>query len=188
MEKHFKQVPSNLLRVVIYGPESTGKTTLAKQLAGYYHTNWVKEFARDYLQKKWDNKKEVCALDDLPAIVEGQINSENQAISTANKILFCDTNVLVTRVWSETHFQGYCNPKIIDCSEKFKYDFYLLTGIDVPWQKDDLRDRPNDRQTMFDYFKNMLDQLNENYAILEGNKEKRLKKAIILIDELLKKT
>ena len=178
MEKDFKQVPSNLLRVVIYGPESTGKTTLAKQLAGYYHTNWVKEFARDYLQKKWDNKKEVCALDDLPAIVEGQINSENQAISTANKLLFCDTNVLVTRVWSETHFQGYCNPKIIDCSERFNYDFYLLTGIDVPWQKDDLRDRPNDRQTMFDYFKNMLDQLNENYAILQGNKEKDLKRPL----------
>ena len=57
MEKDFKQVPSNLLKVVIYGPESTGKTTLARQLASHYRTTWVEEFARDYLQKKWDQKK-----------------------------------------------------------------------------------------------------------------------------------
>ena len=64
MEKDFKQVPSNLLKVVIYGPESTGKTTLARQLAFHYQTTLVEEFARDYLQKKWDKKKEVCCRAD----------------------------------------------------------------------------------------------------------------------------
>jgi len=188
MEKDFKQVPSNLLKVVIYGPESTGKTTLTRQLASHYQTTWVEEFARDYLQNKWDQKKEVCSRADLPVIVAGQIQSENEAIIKAKRILICDTNILVTRVWSETHFNGYCDPQIAACCTKFHYDYYLLTGIDVPWQKDDLRDRPNDRQMMFDYFKNTLDQLRQNYSVLEGNQELRLQKAIDIIDKLLKKT
>ena len=187
MEKDFKQVPSNLLRVVIYGPESTGKTTLARQLASHYQTTWVREFARDYLQKKWDQKKEVCSRADLPIIVAGQIQLENEAIIKAKQILICDTNIVVTRVWSETHFKGYCDPQITACCKKFNYDYYLLTGIDVPWQKDDLRDRPNDRQMMFDYFKKTLDQLRENYSVLEGNQELRLQNAIAIIDKLLKK-
>ena len=188
MEKDFKQVPSNLLRVVIYGPESTGKTTLARQLSDHYQTTFVKEFARDYLQKKWDQKKEVCSRADLPIIVAGQIQLENEATTMAKQVLICDTNVVVTKVWSETHFEGYCDSQIASCCSKFHYDYYLLTGIDVPWQKDDLRDRPNDRQIMFDYFKNTLDQLGENYSVLKGNQEKRLRKAIAIIDKLLKKT
>ena len=187
MEKDFKQVPSNLLKVVIYGPESTGKTTLARQLAFHYQTTLVEEFARDYLQKKWDKKKEVCSRADLPIIVAGQIQSENEAIIKAKQILICDTNIVVTRVWSETHFKGYCDPQITASCKKFNYDYYLLTGIDIPWQKDDLRDRPNDRQMMFDYFKNTLDQLRENYSVLEGKQELRLQKAIAIIDKLLKK-
>ncbi len=188
MEKDFKQVHSNLLKVVVYGPESTGKTTLARQLASHYQTILVEEFARDYLQNKWDQKKEVCSRADLPIIVAGQIQSENEAIIKAKQILICDTNIVVTRVWSETHFKGYCDPQIVACCTKFHYDYYLLTGIDVPWQKDDLRDRPNDRQMMFDYFKSTLDQLRENYSVLEGNQELRLQKAIDIIDKLLKKT
>ena len=188
MEKDFKQVPSGLLRVVLYGPESTGKTTLAKQLAAHYQTAWVDEFAREYLQKKWDEKREVCAREDLPVIVAGQLQLENQAIAKARQLLFCDTNVVVTRVWSETHFDGYCDPLIIACTEQFRYDLYFLTGIDVPWEKDDLRDRPDDRQMMFDYFKDTLDKLQENYLVLEGNQEERFKKAVAAIDLLLKKT
>ena len=188
MEKDFKQVPSNLLKVVICGPESTGKTTLARQLSDYYQTTCVKEFARDYLQKKWDQKKEVCSRADLPIIVAGQIQLENEATTMAKQVLICDTNVVVTRVWSETHFDGYCDPQIVACCHQFHYNYYLLTGIDVPWQKDDLRDRPNDRQMMFDYFKNTLDQLGENYVILKGNQEQRLRKAINTINKLLKKT
>jgi|TARA_X000000950_G_scaffold41281_2_gene45114 NadR type nicotinamide-nucleotide adenylyltransferase len=188
MEKDLKQIPSSLFRVVLYGPESTGKTTLTKQLAAHYQTVCVEEFARDYLQKKWNQKKEVCTQADLAVIVSGQLQLENQAIANANQILFCDTNVVVTRVWSETHFDGYCDPQIIAYSEQFQYDLYFLTGIDVPWQKDDLRDRPNDRQMMFDYFKNTLDKLQKNYVLLQGNQEQRLEKAIGVIDQLLKKT
>ena len=88
MEKDLKQIPSSLFRVVLYGPESTGKTTLTKQLAAHYQTVCVEEFARDYLQKKWNQKKEVCTQADLAVIVSGQLQLENQAIANANQILF----------------------------------------------------------------------------------------------------
>ena len=73
MEKDLRQVSSHILRVVLYGPESTGKTTLAQALANYFETEWVQEFARDYLQKKWEEQQAVCTLEDLPIIVAGQL-------------------------------------------------------------------------------------------------------------------
>ncbi|MBT3443558.1 MAG: ATP-binding protein [Flavobacteriaceae bacterium] len=186
MEKDLRQLPSHILRVVLYGPESTGKTSLAKALAKHYQTQWVEEYAREYLQKKWEEQKAVCTLEDLPIIVEGQLESENQKLAKAHQVLFCDTNVMVTKVWSETHFNGYCDPDILHYSKKFSYDLYLLTGIDVPWKKDDLRDRPNDRQLMFNHFKKTLDQHKKKYRILEGDHKTRLKKAIEVIDGFLK--
>jgi len=186
MEKDLRQTHSHIPRVVLYGPESSGKTTLAEALAQHYQTEWVEEFARDYLQKKWEEQQAVCGLEDLPIIVKGQLERENQKAAQANKVLFCDTNVLVTRVWSETHFDGHCDPAILEVSKKLNYDLYLLTGIDVPWVKDDLRDRPDDRQSMFDHFKRTLDEMQKKYLILEGNPVARLNKAIAFIDPLLK--
>ena len=93
-----KQEPTSVLRVVVFGPESTGKTTLCKDLAAHYKTLWVPEFARVFLQDKWDKKKEACTREDLITIAQGQIRAENAALSKTNKILFCDTNVLVTQI------------------------------------------------------------------------------------------
>lgn len=176
---------SGCLRVVLYGPESTGKTTLAKALAAHYRTLWVPEFARSYLQEKWDRQKTVCTLADLPIIAQGQLAAENAAITQANRLIFCDTNILVTKVWSETHFDGYCAPELNTILENTHYDLYLLTSIDVPWEKDDLRDRPNDREEMFDYFKQQLVQCNFPFLLLEGNPKERLEKAVAAIDQLL---
>ena len=113
MEKNLKQQQSDCLRIVLFGPESTGKTTMAKALANHFNCNWVPEFARTYLQEKWDKSQEVCTLDDLLMIAEGQLTLENKALSQAERFLFCDTNVLVTRAWSETHFEGYCSPQLM---------------------------------------------------------------------------
>ena len=178
------QKPSKIFRVVVYGPESTGKTTLCQDLATHYKTQWVPEFARTYLQNKWDQKKEVCSLEDLPLVAKGQMESENQLITKANKILFCDTNILVTQIWSETHFDGYCDPMIQQAAEQVHYDFYLLTGIDVPWEEDDLRDRPNDRKNMFKYFHNNLIKRNLKFAHIKGSREKRIKFAQKAIDSI----
>ena len=179
------QTSSRCLRVVLYGPESTGKTTLAKALADHYQTSWVPEFARSYLQEKWDKQQAVCTLADLPIIAQGQLAAENTAIAQANRLIFCDTNILVTKVWSETHFEGYCAPELNTILAQTHYDLYLLTSIDVPWEKDDLRDRPNDRKQMFIYFKQQLEAYNFPFLVLEGSLEKRIQKAVNTIEQLL---
>lgn len=179
------QTSSRCLRVVLYGPESTGKTTLAKALADHYQTVWVPEFARPYLQEKRDKEEAVCTLDDLLIIAQGQLAAENAAIQKANKLILCDTNILVTKVWSETHFKGYCAPELNTILAQTHYDLYLLTSIDVPWEKDDLRDRPNDREQMFTYFKQQLVTYNFPFLVLEGNPQERVEKSLTAIDQLL---
>ena len=186
METNLQQQKSDCLRIVLYGPESSGKTTLAKALAKQFQTTWVPEFARNYLQEKWDQKKEVCSLEDLIIIAKGQINQENNIIEDANKFLFCDTNVLITKAWSETHFNGYCAPEIQYWVDTFKYDHYFLTDIDVPWQADDLRDSPNSRKQMFDYFENLLKNKKASYTLLKGNLNLRLEKAKVILETLKK--
>ena len=186
METNLQQQKSDCLRIVLYGPESSGKTTLAIALAKQFQTAWVPEFARNYLQEKWDQKKEVCSLEDLIIIAKGQINQENNLIEDANKFLFCDTNVLITKAWSETHFNGYCAPEIQYWVDTFKYDHYFLTDIDVPWQADDLRDSPNSRKQMLNYFENLLKNKKASYTLLKGNLNLRLKRAKKTLETLKK--
>lgn len=186
MEKTIQQEPTDCLRIVLYGPESTGKTTLAKALADEYKTTWVAEFARDYLQRKWDETKTVCTQEDLIVIAQGQLAAENKALKNAKNIVFCDTNIVVTQIWSETHFDGYCDPRIRAWAQRFHYDYYFLTATDVPWQADDLRDRPNQRAAMFNSFQNKLREKNLPFTVLEGSHEARMEKAKAQINELLK--
>ena len=184
MAKGIKQKKTNCKRIVIYGPESTGKTTLAYDLANYYKTSWAPEYAREYLQRKWDMYKEKCNLDDLINIALGQIKEENKMIPKSRKFIFCDTNVLVTKVWSETYFEGYCPAQIKNILKSVRYDYYFLTNIDVPWVKDDLRDRPDNREEMFNYFKNQLDINKIQYSVVSGDNQARLKKAILILDKI----
>ena len=185
MEKDLEQLNSGIIKVVINGPESTGKTTLTKQLAEYFNTEYVPEFARDYLQEKWDSKKEVCSKEDLLVIVKEQVNLENKLSSKANKILFLDTNIITTINWSITHFDGYCDPWIIKQTEFLKYHHYLITNIDIPWVKDDLRDSPNERDVMLSSLINQHHIRGLNYSIISGDRSKRLDEAIEIINNIL---
>ena len=185
MEEKLKQEPTDLIKVVLFGPESTGKTTLAKELATYYKTNWVPEYAREYLQNKWDNEQKTCEFHDLLPIAVGQMNLENKLSLTANKILFCDTDLLETKVYSETYYNGSCDTLIEKYALQNSYDLYLLTNIDIPWQADDLRDRPNQREIMFNYFKKTLEKYNKNFITLSGNKKTRLVTAVKEVDKLI---
>ena len=185
MEENLKQQPSTIIKITMFGPESTGKTTLAKQLAEHFDTVWIPEFARDYLQEKWDKTGLICEPDDLMPIAIGQTNLENEILSVANKFLFCDTNLMVTKVFSEIYY-NFCDPILDKAARKHKYDLFFLTDIDVPWEKDDLRDKPEERAKTFKAFKNALEENNKPYILLSGNKEQRLQKAISIINDLVK--
>jgi len=187
MEEKLKQNPSNCVKIVLFGPESTGKTTLSKQLAKHYGDSWVPEYMREYLQSKWDAAKQVCTYEDLIPIAEGQMKLENEGAKKANKILFCDTNLLEIKVYSEAYYNGSVPESIRKFSLENTYDLYLLTYIDTPWVPDDLRDKPDQRKEMFLLFKESLEKNHCNYSILKGDIESRLKKAIQTIDQLIEK-
>ena len=186
MEKNLKQANSDCIKVVLFGPESSGKTTLSRELSKYYNTLWVEEFARKYLQKKWDNEKKICELSDIIPIAEGQIKLENEFSIKSSNLLFCDTDILETKIYSETYFNGFCDPVLEKYAIENKYNLYILTDIDTPWIKDDLRDRPNNRKEMFLAFKESLIKYNRPFIQVSGDLKTRMKIAITEIDKLLK--
>lgn len=186
MEEKLKQKPSDCLKVVLFGPESTGKTSLAKKLAAHFKTEWVAEYMREYLQEKWDAGKGLCEPKDLIRIAEGQIAHENLKSKTANKILFCDTNLLELVVYSKAYYNDYCEPSILKHALNNTYDLYFLTNIDVPWVPDDLRDKPHDREGMFNKFKSTLRFYNKPFIQLNGNETERYETAVSVINKLLK--
>jgi nicotinamide riboside kinase len=183
MEKNLRQQKTAIIKIALFGPESTGKTTLAKQLAAHYETEWVPEFARDYLQKRWEENQHICEADDMLPIAYGQMSLENEKLSSANKYLFCDTNLMVTKVFSEIYY-GFCDPLLNEEALEHEYDLFFLTDIDVPWEKDDIRDKPEGRETVFSVFKQTLIDNKKPFITLSGNKESRLAKAAIIIDNL----
>lgn len=186
MEEKYRQQPANCIKVVLFGPESTGKTTLSKQLAKYYNTSWVEEYARDYLQNKWDKERKICEPEDLLPIAEGQMRLENKYAKQTNTVLVCDTDLLETKVYSEAYYSGTCNPILEHHAIENTYDLYFLTYIDTPWQADDLRDKPEEREQMFEAFEAALKKYNRPYVLLKGNKKERLNIAINHINQLLK--
>lgn len=186
MEEDLKQRPVNLVKVVLFGPESTGKTTLAKLLAEHYETAWVPEFARDYLQEKFDRTRIICEYSDMLPIARGQMQLENELAAEAKRVLICDTDLLETQVYSEQYYEGRVDPLLRKYAEMNSYDLYMLTSIDVPWEEDDLRDRPHQREEMFRAFEQALIDHDRRYVVLSGTLEKRLQDAIFHIDRLLK--
>ncbi|RTY76108.1 DUF4301 family protein [Flavobacterium sp. LS1R10] len=186
MEENLRQLSNGvtkIIKIALFGPESTGKTTLARQLADYYKTEWVPEFARDYLQEKWDSSQQICTVDDMLPIAYGQAKLENERTLIANKYLFCDTNLMVTKVFSEVYY-NYCDPLLHEAARAHEYDLFFLTDIDVPWEKDDLRDKAEGRESVFAVFKQSLIDNNKPFITLSGDQDLRLKKAIASVNDL----
>ena len=159
-------------KIIVTGPESSGKTTLCKALAKHFKFNFSKEFAREFLT----NLKRDYKQSDLLDIAKGQLESEQQA--TNNKQLSLhDTDLITIKIWSEYKY-GTCNNWIIEQIEKQKNEdrFYLLCKPDIKWEPDPLRENPNNRDELFEIYKNELEQLGHNYSIIKG--ENRLKDAI----------
>ena len=185
MEKKLEQDPINLVKVVLFGPESSGKTTLSRQLARFYNTVWVPEYARNYLQEKWNIERKTCEQKDMMPIAYGQMELENKLAKKADRILICDTDLLETKVYSQEFYNGFVDEELHKATLKNEYDLYLLTYIDTPWEEDDLRDRPEQRLEMFTAFEKALIENKKNYIVLKGDKKIRLKTATAAINAIL---
>ncbi|HLV15378.1 MAG TPA: ATP-binding protein [Xanthomarina sp.] len=185
MEEALKQQDSSCIKVVLFGPESTGKTVLAKQLAEHYKTLWVPEFSRTYAEEKAKNNEGLTQEDVLPIAI-GQMNLENSMAKQVDNLLICDTNLLETKVYSQAYYNGY-SPEILNrYAKKNEYNLYFLTNIDIPWEDDGIRDKPNERLDMFNAFQSALIENNLPYVLLKGSLAHRMEIAIKHINELLK--
>jgi NadR type nicotinamide-nucleotide adenylyltransferase len=185
---HWQYIPETVRpyfvkRVVIYGPESTGKTTLAEKLAAYYGTVWVPEFAREYLDKKaaWVEPS------DIPIIAEGQIASEALFAKQANRLLISDTDLITTSIYSQ-HYFGECPDSVLRQADAQEYDLYLLMDIDVRWVEDWQRPDPTNRQYFFDRFRNELEKRDRRYVVISGTYEERFDRARQAIDQLIRES
>lgn len=170
---------TEIIKVAIVGPESTGKTTLAMSLAQSYNSVWVPEFARDYLKHK--NGKYI--YDDLELIAKKQIEQEDLLYKKANHFLFCDTNLIVIKVWSDFVF-GKCSDFILDSLATRTYNVTLLTDIDIPWEDDPFREHPHKREELFSIYKNELQKQNIVYSIISSSHAVRLQSASKIINDL----
>ena len=168
-------------RILILGPESTGKSTLAEELAKYFGEPWVPEFAREYLEKLGRPYR----FEDLAEIGKGQVFQEDQLAQKANKFLFCDTDLRVIHIWSE-HKYGKTDPWVLEEIQRRTYHLILLTNTDLPWEPDPLREHPEPemRQYFFKRYLELAEKSGFPFMIVTGNQENRLESSVKVIEKL----
>ena len=168
-----------MTKVIVTGPESSGKTTLCKQLSEQFKILFTEEFSRKHI----DNLDREYLQEDLVIIAKEQL--KNEQLTRSNKQLSLhDTDLITLKIWSEYKY-GNCNDWIISQIEQQKQEkrFYFLCSPDIPWESDPQRENPHNRDKLFEIYKVELEQLGHNYFILEG--QKRLENSIKKITELI---
>lgn len=183
--EHWELIPPNvrehyLKRVCVFGPESTGKSTLTKNLAEHFRTIGVPEYARTYLEQLGTELSQERLLD----IARGQCASEDALAGAANKVLITDTDALLTTVWSKFLYNT-CSLDLSTLAESKNYDLYLLTDVDVPWVEDSVRYLPEDRKNFHALCEETLKKHGKNYVHVRGSWEERMATAVAAIDGLL---
>jgi NadR type nicotinamide-nucleotide adenylyltransferase len=185
-----------LKKIVIIGPESTGKSTLCEGLAAHYHTEWVQEYARGYMLTHGT----AYNYNDLSTIARGQLALEDAGAErgqreerkagaselTGDRVLFIDTDLYVMKVWSEYVF-GRCETWILKEIAARHYDGYLLCRTDLPWMKDELREYPDlaTRERLYHIYKDILVNQNVPWVEIGGSADERLINAIEAVERLL---
>lgn len=173
-------VPLPAKKVCVIGPECTGKTDLSMFLADHFKTVWVEEYARAYLNKLGRPYQE----HDLLKIAHGQLRMEEEWLRDANRLLVCDTNLVVIKIWSEVKY-NHCDPEILRLLSAQHYDLFLLTYIDIPWQDDPLREHPGMRQHLFDLYLKEMKAQSSPFVEIRGERDQRQKTAIEAVDKYI---
>lgn len=181
-----QHTPNTVFKVAILGAESTGKTTLCRDLAKHFKTLWVPEYMRSYLQNKWDKSGQTCSWEDLLPIAQGQIASENKLTLEVHQFaqseqtihyLFCDTSLFELMVYANWYY-GDCPDALTEAALTHHYDLILLTEVDVPWVADDLRDSPHERDSITERFKNELNSHHKPFRRIGGDREQRVQQVV----------
>jgi nicotinamide riboside kinase len=167
-----------MIRIVVTGPESTGKTTLAKQLSDKLQTDLISEFAREHLADIGLD----YTIDDLHVITEK--HHKNISLSQ-NSIQIVDTDFVVMKVWYDDKF-GSTPAKVIDLIGEDLFDLHILCAPDIPWEEDELREDPERRDELFNRYIEELERFRKNYIIAAGDVESRVEKSLKAINAILK--
>lgn len=173
-------VTSDIKKVAVIGPECTGKSELSAYLAEYFQTVWVPEYARGYLE----NLVRPYQQNDLLTIAHGQLRLEDEWIRDANRLLFCDTNLYVIKVWSEFKY-NVVDPEIMQTIANRKYDLYLLTYVDIPWEEDPQREHPHKREQLYNIYLREMQRQTVPFVEIKGERNLRRKSAVEAVEKLL---
>lgn len=161
-----------LRRIVVTGPESTGKTTLSMRLAEAANAEWVPEASRVYAERKGG---ELLASDVAP-IAREHIRLADAAAEKAQaegkQLLVADTDLLSTVVYAR-HYYRMVPPWVERVERARRADLYLLCDIDVPWIPDGIRDRPSNRDEMFALFRDALVRRKAPFVLVRGSWDER---------------
>lgn len=172
--------PYYIKRIVLSGPESTGKSVLSKKLAAHFDTNFVEEYGRTYCE---EIKNDLDPID-FGHIAGGQLMMEDEAAKKANKLLFCDTDLIITQIWAEIYF-NHCPQWIVEASHQRKYDLFILLDVDIPWVDDGTRAYEKQRLWMWNRLREEFESRNLPYIMVKGNFDERFGQAVKAVEELL---
>lgn len=170
-----------MFKIAIIGPESTGKTQLARELARYFRVPWVPEYAREYIE----GLPNPYDYDDVCKIARHQVKQEKATFDNLMiPLIFFDTELIITKVWFEYRYQKV--PEFVtDQLEKNFFDLYLLCSPDLSWEPDPVREHGDDRDFFFNWYRKEIEHLKKPYVIIRGNGKSRTELAIMEVNQFL---
>ena len=168
-------------KIVVLGPESTGKTDLCRALSRHFDRPWIPEYARDYISKL----TQPYTYEDVETIAHHQIVEQKEVLKSPKKsdFLFLDTDLIITKVWF-LHVFGRCPDWLQSELEKLEITLYLLCKPDIPWEFDPVRENPEIRDFLYDWYKREIETLGRPFFEISGLGEKRLQNAIAALQNL----
>ncbi len=169
-------------KIAIIGAESTGKTTLCKQLAEHFNAKWEPELARTYVEQL----DRPYLYEDVVQIAQAQIKQqEKYKNETSKEFIFFDTDLIITKIWFQHKYNRL--PEFVEEQlQKRFFDFYLLCQPDIAWQYDPVRENSNNRQYLNNWYKQEIKKLGTPFTEIRGTGEERLNNAIASITPQLK--